>query len=77
MVTHHVKVGDFTELGPGVKLLGRSEIGSRTMIGAGSVVLPGVKVGDNVIVGAGSIVTKDLPNCVLAYGNPARIASAR
>jgi acetyltransferase-like isoleucine patch superfamily enzyme len=47
------------------------------MIGAGAIVLPGVKVGDNVIVGAGSIVTKDLPNGVLAYGNPARIATAR
>jgi sugar O-acyltransferase (sialic acid O-acetyltransferase NeuD family) len=77
MVTHQVKVGDFTELGPGVKLLGRCEIGPRSMIGAGSVVLPGVKIGDNVIVGAGSIVTKDLPNGVVAYGNPARIASVR
>jgi sugar O-acyltransferase (sialic acid O-acetyltransferase NeuD family) len=76
-VTHQVKVGDFAELGPGVQLLGKSEIGARTMIGAGAIVLPGVKVGDNVIVGAGSIVTKDLPNGVLAYGNPARIESAR
>lgn len=76
MVTHQVKVGDFSEIGPGVILLGQSEIGSRTMIGAGSIILPRVKVGNNVVVGAGSIVTKDLPDGVLAYGNPARIVEA-
>lgn len=32
-----------------------------------------IYVGDNVVVGAGSVVTKDLPDNVVAVGNPCRI----
>ena len=41
-------------------------------IGAGSVILP-VTVGNNSLIGAGSVVTKDIPNNVLALGNPAKV----
>ena len=33
----------------------------------------GVTIGDNVVIGAGSIVTKDIPDHVIAYGNPCRV----
>jgi len=39
-------------------------------IGGNTVVLPGITIGDNVTIGAGSVVTKDLPDNVLAFGNP-------
>lgn len=48
-------------------------IGKNCWLGAGVIVLPGITIGDNVVVGAGSVVTKDLPNNVVAVGNPARI----
>lgn len=48
-------------------------IGKNCWIGAGVVVVPGVTIGDNVVVGAGSVVTKDLPDNVVAVGNPARV----
>jgi galactoside O-acetyltransferase len=48
-------------------------IGKSCWLGAGVVVLPGITIGDNVVVGAGSVVTKDLPDNVVAVGNPARI----
>lgn len=48
-------------------------IGKNCWIGAGSVVLPGITIGDNVVIGAGSIVTKNLPDNVVAVGNPCRI----
>lgn len=51
--------------------VGRVQIGKKTFIGAGSVVLPGVTIGDNVIIGAGSVVTRDIPENVVAAGNPA------
>lgn len=35
--------------------------------------MPGVTVGNNVVIGAGSVVTKDLPDDVIAAGNPCRI----
>lgn len=41
-------------------------------IGAGSVILP-VTIGSNSMIGAGSVVTKDIPDNVLAAGNPARV----
>jgi len=48
-------------------------IGKNCWIGAGVVIVPGVTVGDNVVIGAGSVVTKDLPDNVVAVGNPCRI----
>lgn len=48
-------------------------IGKNCWIGAGAVLLPGVTIGDNVVVGAGSVVTKDLPDNVVAVGNPCRV----
>ena len=48
-------------------------IGENTWIGAGVIIVPGVRIGSNAVIGAGSIVTKDIPNNVVAVGNPCRI----
>lgn len=48
-------------------------IGNNVWIGAGVSVLPGVTIGNNCVIGAGSVVTKDIPDGVLAAGNPCRI----
>ena len=48
-------------------------IGRNCWLGAGVVIVPGVTIGDNVVVGAGSVVTKDLPDGVVAVGNPCRV----
>ena len=48
-------------------------IGENTWIGAGVVIVPGIKIGKNVIIGAGSIVTKDIPDNVVAVGNPCKV----
>ena len=48
-------------------------IGNCVWIGANSVILPGVKIGDNTVIGAGSVVTKDIPDNVVAVGNPCRV----
>jgi acetyltransferase-like isoleucine patch superfamily enzyme len=49
-------------------------VGDRVRIGSNSTILP-VNIGNNVIIGAGSVVTKDIPDNVTVYGNPARIKS--
>ena len=36
--------------------------------------MPGVTIGKNSVIGAGSIVTKDIPENVIAYGNPCKVA---
>lgn len=48
-------------------------IGNNVWIGAHAVLLPGVKIGENTVIGAGSVVTKDLPDNVIAVGNPCRV----
>ena len=35
--------------------------------------MPGVTVGDNTVIGAGSVVTRDIPENVVAVGNPCRV----
>ena len=48
-------------------------VGNNVWIGMGVLVLPGVKIGNNSIIGAGRVVTKDIPEGVIAVGNPCRI----
>lgn len=48
-------------------------VGNNVWIGGNVVVLPGVTIGNNVTIGAGSVVTKDIPDNVVAVGNPCRI----
>jgi len=48
-------------------------IGENVWLGAGVIILPGVKIGKNAVIGAGSILTKDIPENVVAVGNPCRI----
>ncbi len=49
------------------------EIGDNVWIGGGVSIIGGVKIGKNSIIGAGSVVTKDIPEGVLAVGNPCRV----
>lgn len=52
-------------------------IGSDVWIGVGSTILSGVEIGSGVIIGPGSVVTKNLPNYVVAVGDPARVIKQR
>ena len=47
-------------------------IGDNVWIGGNVLVCPGVHIGNNVVIGGGSVVTKDIPDNMLAYGNPCR-----
>ena len=49
------------------------KVGNNVWFGAGVSVMPGVIIGDDVVIGAGSIVTKDIPNGVVAVGNPCKV----
>jgi maltose O-acetyltransferase len=42
-------------------------------VGGNVVINPGVKIGSNVVIGSGSVVVKDIPDGVIAAGNPARV----
>ena len=51
-------------------------VGSDVWIGAGVQVMPGVTIGSNVVIGAGAVVVKDIPDNVVAVGNPCRVVRA-
>jgi len=48
-------------------------IGDRVWIGGHTCVCPGVTIGSDVVIGAGSVVTRDIPDHVVAAGNPCRV----
>lgn len=69
-VGHHTILEDFVTINPGANVAGFVRIGRKTVIGMGANVIDGISIGENTIVGAGSLVTKNLPDGVVAYGNP-------
>jgi acetyltransferase-like isoleucine patch superfamily enzyme len=42
-------------------------------IGSNATIVCGITIGENSLIGAGSVVTKDIPDNVVAVGNPAKI----
>ncbi len=64
---HPVSRNSLYEYGIGVT------IGDNVWIGGNTVILPGVHIGSNTVIGAGSVVTKDIPDWVVAAGNPCRV----
>jgi maltose O-acetyltransferase len=49
------------------------EIGSDVWVGGGAIICPGVKIGSKTVIGAGSVITKNIPDGVVAAGNPCRV----
>ena len=48
-------------------------VGDNVWIGGNTVILPGVTIGNNVVIGAGSVVSKDIPDNMIAVGNPCKV----
>jgi sugar O-acyltransferase (sialic acid O-acetyltransferase NeuD family) len=72
-IGHHSSIGKFTTVNPGANIAGFVKIGSCCLIGMGVNILDGIEIGSNTIIGAGSFVTKNIPDNVIAYGNPCKI----
>lgn len=77
VLDHDVRVESFVHIAPGSSISGGVKISSSAHIGTGSSVIQGISVGCNTIVGAGSVVLSDLPDAVVAYGNPCKIVRRR
>lgn len=48
-------------------------IGDNVWIGGSTCIMPGVTIGNNVVIGGGSVVTKNIPDNVIAFGNPCKV----
>lgn len=64
---------DPIERNSGIEYAKSISIGNNVWIGGGAIINPGVTIGDNVVIASGAVVTKDIPDNVVAGGNPARI----
>jgi putative colanic acid biosynthesis acetyltransferase WcaF len=67
---------DFSQ--PGMPLVtAKIVIGDDAFVGARAFVLPGVTIGARSVIGACSVVTHDVPDNVIAAGNPCRVLRPR
>lgn len=74
---HNSFMGSFSHLSAGSVTGGKVKIGRFSTITLNVTILDRLTIGENTVVGSGSVVLKDLPDNVLAYGNPARIIRTR
>ncbi len=72
-VDHDCVLENYVQIAPNATLCGNVRVGEGTLIAAGAVVVPGITIGRWAVVGAGSVVTRNVPDGVVVWGNPARI----
>ncbi|HRD37727.1 MAG TPA: NeuD/PglB/VioB family sugar acetyltransferase [Bacteroidia bacterium] len=74
---HNCLMEEYSHLSAGSITGGKVKIGKFSAITLGVIILDRVTIGENTVVGSGSLVMHDLPDNVLAYGNPAAIIRKR
>ncbi len=74
IIGHDVTVGKNSVISSMVNLGGGVEVGESSYIGMGALIKEGVSIGSNSIIGMGSVVYNDIPDGMIALGNPARVA---
>ena len=72
-VDHDCSIGESAHICPGAHLAGQVTVGRGTWVGIGATVIDHVIIGSGSLIGAGAVVVNDIPDHVVAYGNPARI----
>jgi len=73
-VGHHSTLDDYVSIGPGATLASKATVRRGALIGAGASVAPDITIGSNSVVASGAVILRDLPDNVVAIGNPAKIA---
>jgi sugar O-acyltransferase (sialic acid O-acetyltransferase NeuD family) len=74
IVGHHVVVEENCVISSMVNLGGAVRVGKCSYLGMGALVKERLQIGHSSIVGMGSVVHSDVPDEVIALGNPARVA---
>lgn len=74
---HDCVVDDYASLAPGVTTGGTVRIGRASALGVGANVVHRISIGADTVIGAGALVLDDIPDRVVAYGVPARVARER
>jgi len=74
---HDCKLHNFVSIAPGAFTGGLVGIGECSAIGVGASINDRISIGHHTVVGTGSVVVRDVPDLVIAYGNPARVKRSR
>lgn len=72
IIEHECVIEDYTHVAVAAVVCGNVRIGKSCLIGANSTIIQGIHITDNVVVGAGGTVIKDIGNCGVYVGSPAR-----
>jgi acetyltransferase EpsM len=72
-IGHDCRIGNYCYMGPNATLSGRVNLEDGVHIGPNASVHENVTLGSFGVVGIGSVVLKDLPERVVAFGNPVKI----
>jgi len=70
-ICHDGAVLPFRKDFPDLDITKRINVGNNVFIGLGALILPGVSIGNNCVVAAYSVVTKNVPDGMTVFGNPA------
>lgn len=73
LIGHDTVVGSHSVIGGNAFISGTNRIKDRVYFGFNSGTKENISVGNDVICSAGAVVFRDLPDEVIAVGNPARI----
>lgn len=76
-IDHHNQIGDFAHIAPGCHTGGEVALEEGVLVGLGACLLPRIRIGAWSIIGGGAVVLHDLPDHVVAYGNPCRVIKSR
>ncbi len=77
MVSHDTIIGRDCSVGGRAAVGAEVTVGERTQIGMGSIIQSQRRIGSDTIVGSGANVINDIPDRVVAVGNPAKIIKSR
>ena len=74
---HDGVMASFSSLAPGVCTGGNLSLGHGSAVCLGCKVIENIRIGSASVIGAGSLVLKNIPDRVLAFGNPAEVVRSR
>ena len=77
MIAHDCIVRESSQISSGVSLGGGDTVGAGVFIGMNACVKEKTKIGSHSIIGMGSVVLRDIPENVIAWGNPAKVQRPR
>ena len=72
-IGHETVIGSFVRLNPSSSVAGNVILKDFSYVGSNATIIQGLTIGCNTTIGAGAVVVGDLPDNVVAVGNPAKV----